>query len=470
MCAVALLFASAYWIQRIYGVNTTLQQVVFHIMVPTLASADSYYIKSYLRNVMPWSLLFILYAIFLTRMRASKKKALLVLGSRKFLILFALTLVFSCGYYITSHFGAFAIKEQGYLFEEEYRMPPLESIKFPENKNNLIVIYLESIENTFNDPRYFDEPLMPNLDKIQKANTAFYGRRQVYGTGWTIAGITASLFGMPLIIPFEDNSYANFADNFLPKATGILEVLEHHGYNISFVQGSGIGFGGLKMLIDSHSSNCTVNDYTYYTNKGYDVAKYQSVWGFSDKFVYDRVKEKISEYEGPSPFCIFISTIDTHAPEGHFTPCIPKKYNDFRDILRASDCVTSDFLNWLKAQKFYKNTTIVLVGDHLMMRSNFTDKFLEKDYHHREALNMIINPRIKPQKANRIFATFDIAPTILESLGANLPEHRFGLGVSLLSNKKTLLEEIGEEKLNKELMKSSKIYNSFFGKQWWINQ
>lgn len=263
MCAVALLFASAYWIQRIYGVNTTLQQVVFHIMVPTLASTDSYYIKSYLRNVMPWSLLFIIYAVFLTRMRNSEKKIMQVLGSRRFLLIFALILTFSCGYYITTHFGSFAIKERGYLFEEEYRVPPLDSIKFPENKNNLIVIYLESIENTFNDPRYFEEPLMPNLDKIQKANTAFYGRRQVYGTGWTIAGITGSIFGMPLLIPFDGNSYASFADNFLPKATGILEVLEHHGYKISFVQGSGIGFGGLKMLIDSHTSNCTVNDYSY---------------------------------------------------------------------------------------------------------------------------------------------------------------------------------------------------------------
>lgn len=469
MCAVALLFASAYWIQRIYGVNTTLQQVVFHIMVPTLASADSYYIKSYLRNVMPWSLLFILYAIFLTRMRNSEKKIMQVLGSRRFLLIFALILTFSCGYYITTHFGSFAVKERGYIFEEEYRVPPIESIKFPSNKNNLIVIFLESVENTFNDPRYFDEPLMPNLDKIQKANTAFYGRRQVYGTGWTMGGITASLFGMPLLIPFEDNRYTAFSDTFLPNATCILDVLENQGYNISFFQGTGVEFGGLKMFIDSHLSQCDIKDYAYYTKKGYDVEKYKSVWGFSDEFIYARVKEEISNRSNESPFCIIISTIDTHSPEGHFTPCIPRKYNDFRDVLRASDFVTSDFLNWLKQQKNYKNTTTVIIGDHLMMRSDFTDKYLEKNYKGRETLTFIINSRATTQQRKRCFATFDIAPTILESLGANIPEHKFGLGVSLFSTTKTLLETIPEKKLNAELTKSSKLYNTFFGKQWWLN-
>ncbi|MEG1545128.1 MAG: sulfatase-like hydrolase/transferase, partial [Tannerellaceae bacterium] len=438
-------------------------------MVPTLASADSYYIKSYLRNVMPWSLLFIQYAVFLTRMRNSEKKIMQVLGSRRFLLIFALILTFSCGYYITTHFGSFAVKERGYIFEEEYRVPPIESIKFPSNKNNLIVIFLESVENTFNDPRYFDEPLMPNLDKIQKANTAFYGRRQVYGTGWTIAGITASLFGMPLIIPFEDNSYANFADNFLPKATGILEVLEHHGYNISFFQGTGVEFGGLKMLIDSHSSHCNINDYIHYAKQGYNVEEHRSVWGFSDEFMYARVKEELSNYNSDSPFCIFISTIDTHSPEGHFTPCVARKYNDFRDVWRSSDYLTSGFLNWLKYQKFYKRTTIVLIGDHLMMRSDFTDRYLEKNCKGREALTAIINSRISTEQSQRHFATFDIAPTILESVGANIPENKFGLGVSLLSNKETLLESIGEEKLNVELAKSSRLYNTFFGKQWWLS-
>lgn len=58
------------------------------------------------------------------------------------------------------------------------------------------------------------------------------------------------------------------------------------------------------------------------------------------------------------------------------------------------------FVNWLKAQPFYENTTIVIVGDHLTMDSDFCQDVPE-DYT-RGVYNTIINAPIVPvnQKQN----------------------------------------------------------------------
>ena len=56
----------------------------------------------------------------------------------------------------------------------------------------------------------------------------------------------------------------------------------------------------------------------------------------------------------------------------------------------------------------------------------------------------------------------DMAPTILEAIGAVLPKHKLGLGTSLFSREKTLIEKLGEEALNEELKKKSDFYKSLF--------
>ena len=52
------------------------------------------------------------------------------------------------------------------------------------------------------------------------------------------------------------------------------------------------------------------------------------------------------------------------------------------------------------------------------------------------------------------------APTILSAMGANISNDQIGLGVNLFSDKKTLIEKYGKNKLNKELEKKSLFYNN----------
>jgi hypothetical protein len=61
------------------------------------------------------------------------------------------------------------------------------------------------------------------------------------------------------------------------------------------------------------------------------------------------------------------------------------------------------------------------------------------------------------------YAAFDIAPTLLECIGANLPAGRFALGRYLFGSEPNLVERLGINKLNTELAARSPFYQQCFG-------
>ena len=84
------------------------------------------------------------------------------------------------------------------------------------------------------------------------------------------------------------------------------------------------------------------------------------------------------------------------------------------------------------------------------------------DNYTRTVYNAFINSRVVPSnEKNRVFTTMDMFPTTLASLGASIEGDRLGLGTNLFSDKRTLAEEYGIQKLNKELKKNSNYYYKY---------
>ena len=52
----------------------------------------------------------------------------------------------------------------------------------------------------------------------------------------------------------------------------------------------------------------------------------------------------------------------------------------------------------------------------------------------------------------------DIYPTTLAAMGARIDGNRLGLGINLYSGEQTLLEKYGQDYLDIELIKDSKLY------------
>jgi len=71
-------------------------------------------------------------------------------------------------------------------------------------------------------------------------------------------------------------------------------------------------------------------------------------------------------------------------------------------------------------------------------------------------------PQIPQHKRNSPISALDMAPTLLECAGAKWDSDQFGLGISLFSERPSLLEQYGAEEFNRLLNENSAFYTTFY--------
>lgn len=303
-------------------------------------------------------------------------------------------------------------------------------------KRNLILIIAESMENGF-------DGYVPELLDLSKKNLNFSpdgkfgGGIDVVGSSSTTSSTVSKISGFPLLA-------SNYSKLF-PKIPTIYDVLREHGYVNYFIQGTSgkFGFGG-KFLVD-HGVDYYEDDENL-EKKG--IVKYKD--RITDKNLFDYAKKIIKQNE-KEPFSLTIATIETHFPYGFYDENCrekPKNSSDeavLKATLRCSSRQISEFVSFVMNEKIANRTEIVILGDHL-----FKGKLVVQDYTgERSWLSIFINSSVNSDVClKRRFASIDMAPTILESLGFVLPQHKMAFGTSLFSNSKTLLEKIGLDSLN----------------------
>ena len=190
------------------------------------------------------------------------------------------------------------------------------------------------------------------------------------------------------------------------------------------------------------------------------------MWGYEDDKLYEFAKDELTRlYETGNPFNFIMETADTHRPGGYLSKNAPTPYSDhYANAIAYSTQQTGAFGRWILGQPVFENTTIVLIGDHLSMDTDFFENF-DPDYL-RTQYNLILNPAEnvadvnKKYLVNRQYANFDMFPTIVASMGIEIEGDRLGIGTNLFSGKQTVFEEYGRDFVNKELEKGSELYNN----------
>ena len=71
-------------------------------------------------------------------------------------------------------------------------------------------------------------------------------------------------------------------------------------------------------------------------------------------------------------------------------------------------------------------------------------------------------PPVPEKKRDGYFSALDMAPTLLQAAGARWRNDQFGLGISLFSDRPTLLEQYGPEKLDEILSGWSPFYRTLY--------
>ena len=457
--------------------NLTFDEIVFHLKVP-MEGTDTSLIYTYIKECL-WKIILATMVISFVLIYPIAKdvkiiKEIHTKGRKRTIIASSCLAVLIMIVSVNKAVNATDIKayisnqrDSSTLIENEYVDPSKTEIDFPEEKRNLIYIFLESMESTFysvKDGGLSDKDLIPEISKLAKENINFSntdklgGAYTLYGTTWTVGAMTAQTAGVSLKLTIDDNSLGEY-NVFLGGAYSIGQVLEANGYHNFLLLGSESQFAGRNKLFTQHG-NYEIWDFNSALEENRVSEKIW--WGFTDDMLFEIAKEKILNLASQDqPFNFTMLTADTHFQDGYLCKDCPNKFDEqYKNVIACSSKRVGEFIKWIQAQDFYDNTTIVIAGDHLSMQSNFFEVEEGQNYD-KTTVSIIINSAIEAENTkNRLYSTMDLYPTTLAALGATIEGNRLGLGTNLFSNEQTLIEKYGLEYLNSELMKTSKFYNN----------
>lgn len=362
------------------------------------------------------------------------------------------------------------ILQESKFFQENYICIDTVIIQKETDKTkNLVLIIMESIENSFVDSASGGNQsinLMPEL--LPKDSNEYHfsdvgpigGGFHTEGATSTIAATIAKTTGIPIL------HQRNYSDTLLEKISSIYDILQKHEYYNVFIQGTDANFSGTKKYMLSHGINILYDMHSLKTQQDIDnqyrhFRQFEA--GITDKTILNISKHILDTLSQKQHFSLTIATIETHFPYGFYNNLCedkPRDHSEQASLEATIRCASKDvrnFINWIKQQPFYPNTEIVIVGDHLFMGVHLVSRNLKN----RRWYDLFIEPANKPSNSKRKFTSFDIAPSILESLGFTIKNHKMGFGVSIFSEESTLVEKMGIDSLNTELknMRKSIEYN-----------
>jgi phosphoglycerol transferase len=420
-------------------------------------------IKQYLATTIPQALLITaVLTIFLYALLSNTKKRLMFIGAY-----FAATIALFISDIPVSEYIHILKNEPeksasySKFFVENYANPDSIKITPPEQKRNLILIYLESMETTFSDKEHGgnqDTNLIPEITQLAQQNINFGkdknhigGGIDSYGSGATFAAMLSRSLGIPFVVNYDKTP-------ILHHYKSLYKILNENGYRQIFFQGNSGCFKEFRNLVTDHKMDEIYgpDDLIERLNLNVeDLIRKQGFKNVQDKDAFkfaSQILDTISE-----PFSLTFFTIDTHAPSGLYDPdCIKSndENNEDERLKAATRCASRElnkFLDSLKSKPFYENTSIVIFGDHLFMGTR-----LVKGFPNRKWIDIFINSSKKPKsEENRVFSDIDMFPTILSSINFDIKGNKLGFGTDLFSEENTLVESLGLNKLNAELGKMS---------------
>ncbi len=448
--------------------NLSMDELVYHLTAP-LDGTNTDMIWDYVRVCAVPTVLVIFFLVLIRMAWRKKEKVHLFRGIINLTALVGIILVLvytwvelGIGNYLKNR------NTESNFIEEEYVDPMDVAVVFPEQKRNLIYIFLESMETTYSDVDdggAFDENVIPELTEIAQTNEDFSGidpklngGYSLEGTTWTMGAMFAQTSGLPLNLSISANDM-DTQDSFFPGITTLGDILSDAGYTQTLLIGSEAQFGGRKLYFQEHG-NYEMEDYSYAIENGLIPSDYKVWWGYEDQKLFEFAKEKLLQLsQGDEPFNLTMLTVDTHFEDGYVCEQCPTEYDtQYSNVMACSSRQVGEFLKWIQQQDFYENTTIVISGDHPTMDSDYCAEIDQEGNYDRRVFTAYINAAAYAQdQQERTYSTFDNFPTTLAALGVQIDGDRLGLGTNLFSGTKTLLEEFGNSKVNAELKKKSEF-------------
>lgn len=365
---------------------------------------------------------------------------------------------FSLGRYARSYFG------EDY-FSGSYVDPSRVAIKSGKTPpKNLVLIYVESLENTYSDATLFGHDLLQRLNahKSRPGAISFNSYRELMGAHFTIAGIVSTQCGLPLksVALFGGNKQGEQIERFLPRARCLGDILASHGYTNVFLNGSSLEFAGVGKFFHDHRYTRVMGREEWITEG--ERPERMSGWGLRDDDLFRRARGELDRLmKSRKPFNLTVLTIDTHHPYGHLSStCKKQGYADFDGIVECTAGQVADFLDYIAAKGWSDRIAVVVQGDHLSMGNTSYDKLIKNP--ERRVFNLLLGARKDQVKNTDEVTHFDMLPTMLELMGFEVEGERAGLGYSAIGPATVARPPDRIAKMTEQLMNYSATYRALW--------
>jgi phosphoglycerol transferase len=323
----------------------------------------------------------------------------------------------SAGAYLRSAWG-------GDYFSKNYVSPstvPLTAV----GPRNLVLIYVEGLEDTYGDAAAFGKDLLHELRLVGGESFKHYAPAP--GTAWTMGGFVATQCGIPLkAMGLLDAVLGSAKEQpYLPGATCLGDVLQDFGYRNVFMGGAGLAFAAKGRFLADHGyrERYGKREWLRQGVRPDDMSR----WGLYDDDLFERAKLRLKElHESGGRFNLTLLTVDTHHPGGFYSKrCKNAGASTFEGIVECTATQLADFVTFVRAQGWLSDTRLVIIGDHLAMPNPAYEKLLSAPS--RGIFNLFISDAPLPRATEEILP-FDMYPSILQFIGVNVAGGRLGLG------------------------------------------
>ena len=379
----------------------------------------------------------------------------------RFFYLILMFLIFIFFYKFTNfHLKPEQVSKVEYL-DLNYEYP---DISYSGGNSNLVVLYVESLENSYSDEKIFKKNLIEELSNIDSGKSVKYFY-QIPGLGYTFSSLISTQCGIPLLQitkSYIDSKDLKGINKFLPNLTCLTDILAEHGYENIFLSSDYLENSLTDRFLITHNYT-KMYGLKELTAMGYKTSKKayhnKKEWsgGIHDNVLLDASIDILKSLQNNDKnFFMSIMTLDSHTPAGTPNPECLKKQIDKKDLnnwtiketIRCTSIYVSDFLDKFNRLNL-KNTQLILIGDHLLMQNIGKD---ERYIYNKFFINK--NLSFKREYLN----FFDLYPSILEIMKfrINNKKGKVALGYSVFK------QNDDYELINFTLKGSSKLYDSFW--------
>lgn len=286
---------------------------------------------------------------------------------------------------------------------------------FKRRPKNVVLVMVESLSADYLGIYGNQHHLTPNLDQLAQESLVF---DRAYATGTrTVRGLDALSIAIPPI-PGQAIVHRPNSDHLATLG----ELLEAQKFKTMFIYG---GYG----VFDSMNAYFRGNDYQVIDRTDFDKSTIQAenVWGVDDESLFGNALKMIdANQQHGQPFFAHIMTTSNHRPFTFPEGKIDLPLGHREGAVKYTDYAIGQLIASAKTKPWFKDTLFVIVADHCASAAGKTKLPVDK-YH--IPVMFYAPDLLTPGHDQRLISQIDLAPTLLDVLGAKGSQLFFGQSI-----------------------------------------